>query len=437
MQVNHLKIFSQNKMQHSFEIMAPGGDFASLSAALRSGADSVYIGVGDLNMRSHATMNFQIEELEEVVRLARAAGKKLYLTLNTIIFNSELEKMRQLCDHAKKAGVDAVIASDFAVISYARSIGLSVHGSVQMNLSNLEAVRFAAQFADVVVLARELALEDIASICRSIKEENICGPSGDLLKIEIFIHGALCVAQSGRCFMSQISCNQSANRGRCFQPCRRKYEIKDADSGMTFLLENSNVMSPKDLCMLYHLKELLESGASVFKIEGRGRSADYVANVVSVYREGLDEIAEKGFLSDESASRLMARLEKTFNRSFWHGGYYLGENLDEWSKLSGNQSPVQKKFLGRVTNFFARSMIAEITLEAGEFPQDGQALITGKITGAMELEKCHFMLDEKYPEIAPKGSQITFKVDRKVRRGDLFYQEIPRKFGYISNLDEA
>lgn len=196
------------------------------------------------------------------------------------------------------------------------------------------------------------------------------------------------------------------------------------------MLENSNVMSPKDLCMLYHLKELLECGASVFKIEGRGRSADYVANVVSVYREALDETARNGFLSDESSARLMAKLEKTFNRSFWHGGYYLGENLEEWSKLSGNQSPVQKKFLGKVTNFFNRSMIAEVTLEAGEFSQDAQALITGKITGALELEKCHFMLDEAYPEVAPKGSQITFKVDRKVRRGDIFYLQIPRKFGY-------
>lgn len=416
--------------------MAPGGDFASLSAALRSGADSVYIGVGDLNMRSHATMNFQPEELEEAVRLCRAAGKKLYLTINTIIFNGELAKMRELCDLAKKAGVNAVIASDFAVISYARSIGLSVHGSVQMNLSNLEAVRFAAQFADVVVLARELALEDIADICKAIKEEKICGPSGELLKIEIFIHGALCVAQSGRCFMSQISCNQSANRGRCFQPCRRKYEIKDVDSGTSFVLENSNVMSPKDLCMLKFLPELLASGASVFKIEGRGRSADYVANVVSVYREALDETASSGTLSAESFERLMAKLEKTFNRSFWHGGYYLGENMDEWSRNSGNQSPVQKKFLGRVTNFFARSMIAEITLEAGDFPQDANALITGKITGAMEIEKCHFMLDEAYPEIAPKGSQITFKVDRKVRRGDIFYLQTPRKFGYLSRDEE-
>ena len=423
-------------MSSNFEIMAPGGDFASLSAALRSGADSVYIGVGDLNMRSHATMNFQPEELEEAVRLCRAAGKKLYLTINTIIFNGELAKMRELCDLAKKAGVNAVIASDFAVISYARSIGLSVHGSVQMNLSNLEAVRFAAQFADVVVLARELALEDIADICKAIKEEKICGPSGELLKIEIFIHGALCVAQSGRCFMSQISCNQSANRGRCFQPCRRKYEIKDVDSGTSFVLENSNVMSPKDLCMLKFLPELLASGASVFKIEGRGRSADYVANVVSVYREALDEAASSGTLSAESFERLMAKLEKTFNRSFWHGGYYLGENMDEWSRNSGNQSPVQKKFLGRVTNFFARSMIAEITLEAGDFPQDANALITGKITGAMEIEKCHFMLDEAYPEIAPKGSQITFKVDRKVRRGDIFYLQTPRKFGYLSRDEE-
>jgi putative protease len=282
----------------------------------------------------------------------------------------------------------------------------------------------------VVVLARELALEDIASICRSIKEENICGPSGRLLQIEIFIHGALCVAQSGRCFMSQISCNQSANRGRCFQPCRRKYEIKDADSGVTFLLENSNIMSPKDLCMLRFLPELLSSGAAVFKIEGRGRSADYVANVVSVYREALDEVAVNGSLSEASLNHLMAKLEKTFNRSFWHGGYYLGENLDEWSKLSGNQSPMQKKFLGRVTNFFARSMIAEVTLEAGDFPQDAPALVIGKITGALEIEKCHFMLDEAYPENAPKGSQITFKVDRKVRRGDIFYLHVPRKFGY-------
>lgn len=417
-------------MKKSFEIMAPGGDFASLSAALRSGADSVYIGVGDLNMRSHATMNFQFEELSEAVKLCHAVGKKLYLTMNTIIFNGELDKMRRLADHAKKVGVDAVIASDFAVISYARNIGLSVHGSVQMNLSNLEAVRFAAQFIDVAVLARELPLEDIASICRSIREENICGPSGDLLKIEIFIHGALCVAQSGRCFMSQIACNQSANRGRCFQPCRRKYEIKDADTGMTFLLENSNVMSPKDLCMLKFLPELLDCGASVFKIEGRGRSADYVANVVSVYRQALDEVAEKGFLPQEKIDVFMTKLDKTFNRSFWHGGYYLGENLDEWSDFSGNQSPVQKKFLGKVTNFFARSMIAEVTLEAGSFPQDGQALIAGKITGALEIEKCHFMLNEKYPEIAPKTSQITFKVDRKVRRGDLFYQQIPRRFGF-------
>ena len=423
-------------MNSNFEIMAPGGDFSSLSAALRSGADSVYIGVGDLNMRSHATMNFKPEELSEAVRLCRAAGKKLYLTVNTIIFNGEIEKMHELCDLAKKAGVEAIIASDFAVIAYARSIGLRVHCSVQMNLSNLEAVRFAAQFADVVVLARELALEDIANICRAIKEENICGPSGELLKIEIFIHGALCVAQSGRCFMSQISCNQSANRGRCFQSCRRKYEIRDIDSGTTFMLENSNVMSPKDLCMLKFLPELLSSGASIFKIEGRGRSADYVANVVSVYREALDETVARGALAEEKINILMAKLEKTFNRSFWHGGYYLGENMDEWSSCSGNNSPVQKKFLGRVSNYFARSMIAEVTLEAGDFPQDAQALITGKITGALELAKCHFMLDEAYPEIAPKGSKITFKVERKVRRGDIFYLQIPRKFGYLSKEED-
>ena len=411
------------------ELMAPAGDFTALAAALRSGASSIYIGVGAFNMRSHASANFQQSDLKKVVEMCHRCGKKLYLTLNTIAFDDEIEAIHSLCDEAKAVGVDAVIAADLAVITYANSIGLPIHMSVQTNVSNIEAVKFFAQFAEVVVLARECSLAQIKEICRKIKEENILGSTGKLMEVEVFVHGALCVATSGRCFMSQISCNTSANRGRCFQPCRRKYSIKDVESGMEFMLEEQYVMSPKDLCMIKFLEELLASGVSILKIEGRGRSADYVAKVVSVYREALDKIENGEKLSDEDKIRYEEELAKVFNRKFWHGGYYLGENLDEWCNIGGSNAKYHKTCVGKVSKYFNKIQVAEITLDAGSFAEGDKLLIIGPTTGAMEFTAENIVVHGEKSEVAAQKSLVTLQVPQKVRVNDLVYRMDKRVFG--------
>ncbi|MBR2363924.1 MAG: U32 family peptidase, partial [Lentisphaeria bacterium] len=334
----------------SVHLLAPAGSFESLSAALSNGADAVYFGVGKLNMRSRATVNFTMKDLPVIAEMCHKKGVQAWMTLNTVVFDEELEEVRTLCEAAKKAGIDAVIASDHAVLEIARQKSLSIHLSVQANITNLESVRFYAKYADIMVLARELTLKQISRICKGIKEERITGPSGNPVKIEVFVHGALCVAVSGKCYMSLALFNTSANRGDCYQPCRRAYTVKDAVNGNELEIENHYVMSPQDICTIEILPRLLEAGVSVLKIEGRGRSADYVAKVTAVYREAVDLWKQGGKPEKEVLEVWKNRLGEVFNRGFWHGGYYLGEKSGEWACSGENKASRKKILCGKVVN---------------------------------------------------------------------------------------
>lgn len=410
------------------EIMAPAGAFDSLSAALRAGADSVYFGAGNLNMRARATVNFQIDDLPKVARFCHAASAKCYLTLNTIIFDNEIDEMRRLCDAACEAGIDAVIATDFAVIHYAHSIGMPVHISVQSGISNFEAVRFYAQYADAVVLARELHLSQIRDIVAAVVREKITGPSGELIKIEIFAHGALCVAVSGRCGMSLSVYNSSADRGACFQNCRRRYKVTDEETGRELVIDNHYVMSPKDLCTIGFLDQIIASGVAILKLEGRGRSADYVSTVVSCYREAADACVY-GSYSQDKVANWVERLGTVFNRGFWHGGYYLGENLEQWSASGNSRATMRKIHLGRVTRYFPKLQVAELSVEAQNLESGCEILITGNTTGAMQFKVDEIRVDGKPVKVAEKPVCASIPVPDKVRTNDQVYLLIERKFG--------
>ena len=410
------------------ELMAPAGGFESLAAALRSGVDSVYFGVGHLNMRSGATANFAMGDLKKIVRLCRAAGVKAYLACNIIVYDRELADVARLLDAAAQAGVDAVIASDPAVIMLARERGIAVHLSVQANVANLESVRFYAGFCDVVVLARELDLAQVGTIVRGIREQGITSPSGVPVRTELFVHGALCVAHSGKCYMSLTRYNASANRGACLQNCRRRYRVTDIEDGVELDIENGYVMSPADLCMIRFIPEIIASGVDVLKLEGRGRSADYVATVTRVYREALDSYA-RGEFTLAAAEAWRSELQQVFNRKFWDGGYYLGEPLGEWSGSGGNQSPVVKTHIGKVLHHFSRVGAAEILLEAQPLRLGERLLITGGATGALEFTPEEMRVDDSLTEIAAKGEVVTVRVERKVRPNDRVYRLSERCFG--------
>ncbi|MBT8046022.1 MAG: U32 family peptidase, partial [Pontiella sp.] len=367
----------------NFELMAPAGSYAALSAAIRAGADSVYFGVDKLNMRSRAASPFGLTDLKRIARICRWCGVKSYLALNVIVYDDELETVRELCDAAKAAHIDAIIASDISAIEYARSIGLEVHISVQANVSNIGAVRFFARYADVMVLARELTLDQIASIGHAIQAENITGPSGRLVQIELFAHGALCVAISGKCYMSLGCYNQSANRGACFQNCRRAYRLVDVETGDELEVQNQYIMSPKDLCTLPHLDKLAEAGVSVYKLEGRARTAQYVGTVTKAYRAGLDAVAEDTFES-ENYQPLEAGLASVFNRGFWDGGYYCGEKMGEWSAAGHSQATHKRIELGVVSNYFAKIGVVEFTLLQKELLPGCELLVEGPTTGAVQ-----------------------------------------------------
>lgn len=402
------------------EITAPVGSLESLSAAIRAGADSVYFGVEKLNMRSHSSANFTLKDLAKIAKLCGRANIRSYLALNTVIYDSDIIEMRGICDSAKSAGISAVIAGDIAVMTYARSIGLPVHISVQANVSNIEAVRFFAKFADAIVLARELTLPQIASITSAIRREKLTGPSGDLLKIEIFAHGALCVSISGKCYMSLAVYNTSANRGECYQSCRRKYRVTDEETGYEMIVDNKYVMSPKDLCTIRIIGEILDAGVSILKIEGRGRSADYVSAVVGAYRQAV-ELCSAGKNAAQHLEKLEKELASVFNRGFWHGGYYLGDKAGEWSGISGNKAEKKKEQLGIITNYFHRPGIAEITLTAGAMKTGDEILATGRTTGAVKMKIEGIRVDGKEAASAKKGSVATFPSGIKLRRGDNVY----------------
>ncbi len=406
-----------------FEIMAPAGSWESLQAAIQAGADSVYFGIERLNMRSRSSSNFTTEDLHRIVECCKEAGIKSYLTINTIIYDEDLELMREIVDNAKEAGVSAIIAADVAVMQYAISQGVEVHLSTQLNISNVEALRFYAQFADVVVLARELNMDQVAEIHRRIVEENIVGRNGELIRIEMFCHGALCMAVSGKCYLSLHELNASANRGACMQVCRRAYRVHDEDSDIELTVDNKYIMSPKDLKTIHFMNKMMDSGVRVFKIEGRARGPEYVKAVVSCYNEAIEAHLTNTF-TDEKVADWDVRLSKVFNRGFWDG-YYLGQRLGEWSHNYGSKATHKKVYIGKCTNFFQKIGVAEFLLEAQTLSVGDEILVTGETTGAYEDVVEEVRVDLKSVEIVEKGTYFSIKTKDVIRRNDKLFKIVP------------
>ena len=399
--------------------MAPVGSYESMAAAINAGAQSVYFGIGQLNMRSHSANPFTITDLKQIAAMCHEHGIKSYLTVNTVIYGEDLEAMRQIVDAAKEAGISAIIASDVAVMTYARSIGQEIHLSTQLNISNIEAVKFYAQFADVVVLARELNMDQVAEIYRQIVEQNVCGPSGELLRIEMFCHGALCMAISGKCYLSLHQANRSANRGECVQICRRGYRVEDIESGTELEIDNKYIMSPKDLKTLRFMDVMMNSGVRVFKIEGRARGPEYVSTVVSCYNEAINAVLE-GTFTEELKDELDKRLATVFNRGFWDG-YYQGKSLGEWSEVHGSAATEKKVYCGKVVRYFSKLGVAEFKIEACELPRGAKILVTGPTTGALYSTADEIRYDLKPVEVAKKGQHISIAMPQKVRRNDKLF----------------
>ena len=403
------------------EIMAPAGNFESLVAAIQGGADSVYFGIGNLNMRSHSANNFSEEDLEEIVRICGEAGVKSYLTLNIVLYDEDIESMRRAVERAKAAGVSAIIASDMAVIVYARSIGMEVHISTQLNVSNVESVRYYSQFADVVVLARELRLDQVRNIYDAIIREDIKGPSGERVKIEMFCHGALCMAVSGKCYLSLHEYNASANRGACYQLCRRGYEVTDLETGLSLEVDNKYIMSPKDLSTIEFVDKMADAGVRVFKIEGRARAPEYVKNVVHAYRTAADAVCNGEYTSG-LIDKLRVKLASVFNRGFWDG-YYQGARLGEWSDVYGNKATNRKEYIGKITNYFSNLSVAEVLIETGELKVDDDIIIIGPTTGVIEYRVEEIRVELSSVEKSVKGEHcsILLPVGVKLRRSDKVY----------------
>ena len=397
--------------RRALEIMAPAGNFECLHAAIQGGADSVYFGVEKLNMRSHSANNFKMTDLAEIVRICSEHGVKTYLTLNIALFGEDLEDMRRTLDAAKEAGITAVIASDMAAIIYARQIGVEVHISTQLSISNIEALRFYAQFADVIVLARELNLGQVKEIKRIIDEEQICGPSGRIVEIEMFAHGALCMAISGKCYLSLHEYGASANRGSCFQLCRRGYKVEDLETGMQLEIDNKYIMSPKDLCTIDFMDKIIDAGVTVFKIEGRARSAEYVKRVASCYRRAADAVCN-GTYTPEFGASMKTELEEVFNRGFW-GGYYQGGKMGEWCDIYGSTATRKKAYCGKITNWFGKLGVAEILVESYSLKVGDKILIIGPTSGCVEYTVPEIRVDLKPVQEATKGTYCSIPVNWK------------------------
>jgi len=411
-------------MQH-IELMAPAGNFESLQAALDNGADSIYFGVEQLNMRARASINFTLDDLAEISERCKAKNVRTYLTLNTIIYDHDLSIVKTLIKKAKKANITAVIAMDQAVIATAREAGMEIHISTQINITNIETVKFYAMFADTMVLSRELSLRQVKTITEQIEKEQIKGPSGQLIEIEIFGHGALCMAVSGKCYMSLHSHNSSANRGACKQNCRKKYTVIDQETGFEMELDNEYIMSPKDLCTIDFLDQVAEAGIKVLKIEGRGRAPEYVANVIKCYREAIDSVAN-GTYNKEEVILWMQELEKVYNRGFWNG-YYLGQKLGEWSKGSGSHATQKKVYLGKGMHFFPKAKIGEFKIEAFDLNIGDSILITGPTTGVEEMQIEEMLVNDKKLEKASKGDLVTIPLGFRIRTSDKLYKIVENK----------
>lgn len=402
------------------ELMAPAGNFESLQAAIDNGADSVYFGVEQLNMRARASINFTLDDLPEIATRCKANNVRTYLTLNTIIYDHDLTIVKTLINKAKKAGITAVIAMDQAVIAAARAIDMEVHISTQINITNIETVKFYAMFADTLVLSRELSLRQVKKITEQIKKEDVRGPSGNLVEIEIFGHGALCMAVSGKCYMSLHSHNSSANRGACKQNCRKKYTVIDQESGFEMELDNEYIMSPKDLCTIDFLDQIIDAGISVLKIEGRGRAPEYVAKVIKCYRDAIDSIYDETY-NKEKVISWMQELEKVYNRGFW-SGYYLGQKLGEWSKGSGSHATQKKVYLGKGEHYFPKAKIGEFKIEAYDLNLGDTILITGPTTGAKEVEVTEMLVNDEQHQKATKGDSVTIPLPFRIRPSDKLYK---------------
>ena len=404
---------------NAYEIMAPVGSREALAAALQAGADSIYFGIEALNMRAHSANHFTIRDLHEIAETCANHGVKSYLTVNTIIYDTDLELMQQICRAAKEANISAVIASDVAVLSYCQEIGQAVHLSTQLNISNVEALRFYARFADVAVLARELNLEQVAHIHRAIEEEQICGPSGKPIRLEMFCHGALCMAVSGKCYLSLQNLGRSANRGECMQVCRRSFTVTDRETGMELDVDNKYIMSPKDLKTIGFMDKMVEAGVSVFKIEGRARAAEYVYTVVKCYKEALRAVLD-GTFSPERVAEWDKQLATVFNRGFWDG-YYLGQKMGEWSKVYGSQATERKQYIGKGQKYFSRLGVGEFLLEAGGFQVGDKLLIVGPTTGAHYVTATDIHGDHGPVQKAEKGMRVSIPVPEKTRTSDKLY----------------
>lgn len=403
-----------------YEIMAPVGSRESLAAAIQAGADSVYFGIGQLNMRSHSANHFNIEDLREIAATCNGHGIKTYLTVNTIIYGEDIETMHEIVDAAKEADITAIIASDVAVMTYCNRIGVEVHLSTQLNISNIEALKFYAQFADVVVLARELNMDQVAEIYRQIVEQNICGPRGQLVRIEMFCHGALCMAISGKCYMSLHNANRSANRGECVQICRRSYTVTDNETGNQLEIDNKYIMSPKDLKTVRFIDRMMKSGVRVFKIEGRARGAEYVYTVVKCYKEAIASVLD-GTFTEEKKDAWDERLATVFNRGFWDG-YYQGQTLGEWNHNYGSNATEKKVYVGRGVKYFSKLGVAEFTVDAAEFSVGDKLLITGPTTGVIYLDATEIRYELKPVSTAHQGEHISIPVPDKIRPSDKLFK---------------
>ncbi|WP_461641239.1 peptidase U32 family protein [Labilibaculum euxinus] len=402
------------------ELMAPVGSYESLMAAIQGGANSIYFGIEQLNMRSRSSNNFTIEDLHNIASICKENNIKSYLTVNTVLFDHDIKVMHKIVDAAKEGGVTAIIAADVSAIMYARTIDVEVHISTQCNITNIEAVKFYAQFADVVVLARELNLNQVAAIYKQIVDEEIRGPKGELIQIEMFAHGALCMAVSGKCYLSLHEKNSSANRGACMQTCRKAYIVTEKESGNQLEIDNEYIMSPKDLCTIGFLNKMLDAGVRVLKFEGRARSPEYVKTVVSNYNEAVDAYLEGAYTRDK-IDQWMNNLATVFNRGFWDG-YYLGQKIGEWSEEYGNRATKRKMLIGKGTNYFAKIKVAEFLLESQELKVGDQILITGPTTGVIETTVKEIRVDLKSVEKAVKGDSFSISMDTMIRRSDKLYK---------------
>jgi putative protease len=410
----------QKLSSKSIEIMSPVGSMESLMAAIQAGASSVYFGIGKLNMRSRSSKNFTIDDLKEITSICGKHDVRSYITLNTIIYDEELDEMKKLVDAARENGVTAIIASDQSVIAYARSVGVEIHMSTQTNITNLEAVKFYSHFADVMVTARELSLDKVKAITDGIEKENITGPAGNKIQIEIFVHGALCMAVSGKCYLSLDNMNYSANRGACMQLCRRSYSVKDKDTDLELEVDNEYIMSPKDLKTIDFLDKILDAGVRVLKIEGRGRSPEYVKTVTRCYREAVEAYLD-GTFSQEKVDQWNEELKAVYNRGFWDG-YYLGRKMGEWSEQYGSQATQKKIYVGKVTNYFSKIGVAELLIEANPLNKGDKIYIIGPTTGVYEGNVDELRVDEKNTSIAKQGDICSMPVTELLRRSDKLYK---------------